>query len=177
MKITIAKVIFLALTLILIPSATGAQTPDGKTPAEESYCDQYSGRKFGICNAWYEAMDCNEPGLTNASQKACDKLEAMLNDLGVDTSPSSGTATPCPCFGDLSVEGFTQDAECSDLANGVVSEVKIDSDDNIIKLRVQAANDGFYACIGVVGELRLNISPDEANTCVSIMESFCAGLP
>ena len=174
MKITMTQVIFLALILILIPTGAEAQTPDGETPAKEPYCDKYSGRAYGICNAWYEAMDCNDPA---HKASACDNLKAMLDALGVDTSPSSGTATPCPCFGDLSVEGFTQDAECSELANGVVSEVKIDSDDNIIKLRVQAVNDGFYACIGVDGELRLNISPDEANTCVSIMESFCAGLP
>lgn len=174
MKITIAKVIFLALTLILIPSATGAQTPDGETPAEEPYCDQYSGRKFGICNAWYEAMDCDDPA---HKASACDNLKAMLGDLGVDTSPSGEITTPCPCFGDLSDEGFTQDAECGGLADGVVSEVKINSDGTSIKLQVQAvANDPFYACIGVDGELKMDISPDEATTCVSIMESFC-GLP
>jgi hypothetical protein len=172
MKISITKVIFLALTLILIPTATEAQTPDMSTPAEEDYCDRYSdsGRKFGICNAWYEAMDCDDSA---HKASACENLKAMLDGLGVDTSPSSGTATPCPCFGDLSDEGFTQDADCSDLANGVVEEEEIDSNGNRTKLKVQAINDPFYACIGVNGEPKFDISSDEATTCVNIMTSFC----
>jgi hypothetical protein len=170
MKITIAKVIFLALTLILIPSATGAQTPDGQTPAVKTYCDEYSGRKFGICNAWYEAMDCDDPA---HKASACDNLKAMLDDLGVDTSPSSGTATPCPCFGDLTEEEFTQNTDCSLVDTGLIKDTS-----NGRVLTVQAiASASFNACIGVDGQLQTNISLDEATTCVSLIEGFCAGLP
>ena len=173
MKITIAKVIFLALTLILIPTATGAQTPDGKTPAEEIYCDEYSGRKFGICNAWYEAMDCDNSALTKASQVACDKLMATLHNLGVDASPSGESTIPCPCFGDLTEEGFTQNTDCSLVDTGLIKDTS-----NGRVLTVQAiASASFNACIGVDGQLQTNISLDEATTCVSLIEGFCAGLP
>jgi len=170
MKITIAKVIFLALTLILIPSATGAQTPDGKTPAVENYCDEYSGRKFGICNAWYEAMDCDDDA---HKAPACDNLKAMLADLGGDTSPSGEITTPCPCFGDLAEEGFTQTTDCSLVDTGLIKDTSSGS-----VLTVQAiASASFNACIGVDGQLQTNISLDEATTCVSLIEGFCAGLP
>jgi len=170
MKITIAKVIFLALTLILIPTATGAQTPDGKTPAEEIYCDEYSGRKFGICNAWYEAMDCHDDA---HKAPACDNLKAMLDSLGADTSPSGEITTPCPCFGDLTEEEFTQNTDCSLVDTGLIKDTS-----NGRVLTVQAiASASFNACIGVGGQLQTNISLDEATTCVSLIEGFCAGLP
>ncbi len=170
MKIIMTKVIFLALILILIPTATGAQTPDGRTPAVETYCDEYSGRKFGICNAWYEAMDCDD-----AAHKApaCDNLKAMLDDLGGDTSPSGEITTPCPCFGDLTEEEFTQNTDCSLVDTGLIKDTS-----NGRVLTVQAiASASFNACIGVDGQLQTNISLDEATTCVSLIEGFCAGLP
>ena len=170
MKIIMTKVIFLALILILIPTATGAQTPDGQTPVEETYCDQYSGRKFGICNAWYEAMDCNNPA---HKASACDNLKAMLDDLSVDTSPSGDITTPCPCFGDLTEEGFTESTDCSGVNDGLIKDTS-----NGSVLTVQAiASASFNACIGVDGQPQLNISLDEATTCVSLIEGFCAGLP
>ncbi len=170
MKITMTKVIFLALILILIPTATGAQTPDGQTPAEETYCDEYSGRKFGICNAWYEAMDCDDAA---HKASACDNLKAMLDSLGADTSPSGEITTPCPCFGDLTEEEFTQNTDCSLVDTGLIKDTS-----NGSVLTVQAiASASFNACIGVDGQLQTNISLDEATTCVSLIEGFCAGLP
>ncbi len=167
MKITMTQVIFLALILILIPTATGAQTPDGQTPAEETYCDQYSGRKFGICNAWYEAMDCDYAG---QKASACNNLKAMLDDLSGDGSPSGEITTPCPCFGDLTEEGFTQNTDCSLVDTGLIKDTS-----NGSVLIVQAiASTGFNACIGVDGQLQMNISLDEANGCVSMIEGFCA---
>lgn len=166
MKITMTKVIFLALILILIPTATGAQTPDGRTPAEEYYCDQYSGRKFGICNVWYEAMDCDDAA---HKASACDNLKVMLGDLGVDTSPSGEITTPCPCFGDLTEEGFTENTDCSSVDDGLIKDTS-----SGIVLTVQAvATVDFNACIGVDGQLQ-TISLDAANSCVNMIEGFCA---
>ena len=167
MKITVTKIIFLALTLILIPTATEAQTPDGDTPAKETYCDEYSGRAYGICNAWYEAMDCDDPA---HKASACDNLKAMLDDLAVDTSPSGETTTPCPCFGDLSDEGFTENTDCSIVNTGLIKDTSSGS-----VLTVQAiASASFNACIGVDGQPQLTISLDEATTCVGLIEGFCA---
>ncbi len=50
-----------------------ASTPDGETPAEEHVCDGYRGAAFGLCNAYCEAMDCDDD--PNADQDACDKVE------------------------------------------------------------------------------------------------------
>jgi len=166
MKITMTKVIFLALILILIPTATGAQTPDGQTPAEETYCDRYSGRKFGICNVWYEAMDCVDPA---HKASACDNLKAMLNDLGVDTSPSGEITTPCPCFGDLTEEGFTENTDCSSVDDGLIKDT---SSGTVLTVQAVATVD-FNACIGVDGQLQ-TISLDAANSCVNMIEGFCA---
>lgn len=57
----------------LISSPVGvASTPDGETPAEEHVCDGYSGAAFGLCNAYCEAMDCDDD--PNADQEACDTV-------------------------------------------------------------------------------------------------------
>ena len=47
-----------------------ASTPDGQPPAKKSVCSQLSGKEFGVCNAYCEAMDCDNPN-SKASNKAC----------------------------------------------------------------------------------------------------------
>jgi hypothetical protein len=172
MKITITKVIFLALTLILIPTAAEAQTPDGLTPAQETYCDKYSGRAYGICNAWYEAMDCGSSDPTKASQVACEKLWATLDNLGVDTSPSGDSTIPCPCFGDLDTVFNGDTPTCSPADNPTLVSTA--------GKQVQAtasSKDGFNACIKPDGQILFDISFEEATSCVNLIEAFCAGLP
>lgn len=75
---------FLPLALFLI-LATGAlaQTPDGETPAEEVTCDAYSGRAFGLCNAYCEAIDCDMfPG------PSCEVLRVVFQSkTGTDLFP------------------------------------------------------------------------------------------
>ena len=45
----------------LIVAGAFAQTPDGRTPAEETVCTDagLSGAAFGLCNAYCEAQDCD----------------------------------------------------------------------------------------------------------------------
>ncbi len=172
MKITVTKIIFLALTLILTPTAAGAQTPDSETPAVEFHCNDYSGRAYGICVAWYEAMDCDSSELTKASQVACDKLRVTLNNLGVDASPSGESTIPCPCFGDLDTVFNGDTPTCSPPDNPTMV--------SIAGKQVQAtasSEDGFNACIGPDGQILFDISFEEATSCVNIIEAFCAGLP
>ncbi len=79
------------------------------------------------------------------------------------------TAAACPCFGDLTEEGFTQNTDCSSVDNGLIRDTS-----NGTVLTVQAvAISGFNACVGVDGPPQF-INPDEANTCVSMIEGFCA---
>ncbi len=169
MKITMTKIIFLALILILIPTGAEAQTPDGETPAKEAYCDEYSGRAYGICNAWYEAMDCDNPA---HKASACDKLRATLDNLGVDASPSGESTIPCPCFGDLDTVFNGDTPTCSPPDNPTMV--------SIAGKQVQAtasSKDGFNACIRPDGQILFDISFEEATSCVNLIEAFCAGLP
>ena len=45
----------------LLAAGAFAQTPDGRTPAEESVCTDagLTGAAFGLCNAYCEAQDCD----------------------------------------------------------------------------------------------------------------------
>ena len=57
---------------ILVSGPVLAQTPDGETPAEEWVCDGlFDDLSFGICNAYCEAMDCDNPNRAKANDKAC----------------------------------------------------------------------------------------------------------
>ena len=84
------------------PTPVMAQTPDGETPAEESVCDDLTGKAWGLCNAYCEAMDC-ESGDQQASDTACDRV--LDNFLA-----ASGGAEP-PCVGDSSIPCIER-AEC-----------------------------------------------------------------
>jgi hypothetical protein len=54
-------------------SATAAMasgTPDGVTPAVETVCDGETGAAYGLCTAYCEAMDCDDPNV-EAAPTAC----------------------------------------------------------------------------------------------------------
>jgi len=172
MKITIAKVIFLALTLILIPSTTAAKGPDRVTPAEEYVCDGHTGKAYGLCNAYCEAMDCDSPD-RKASPKACAQTLANYQKL-MDVKPpcyAPVNAAACPCFGDLDVLfNGTSSPSCSPDENPTLIS---DASSGTLVQAVALLKLEFYACIGVDGQLQ-TISLDEANGCVSMIEGFCA---
>lgn len=59
--------------VIDVGASTQALTPDGVTPAEENICDEFSGKAYGTCNAFCEAMDCHlDP--TTANSTGCAKV-------------------------------------------------------------------------------------------------------
>lgn len=69
-KFRLFGVLFLAFSLTGLPA--GAQTPDEYTPAVEWVCDGvFDDLSFGICNAYCEAMDCDNPDRVKANDKAC----------------------------------------------------------------------------------------------------------
>ena len=88
-------ILALAIGLCLgFAGMTGAQTPDGDTPAEEDICAGEIGAAFGLCNAYCEAMDCDSDN-PSASAKACGKVFGKFEQI-------TGTVLPCeitcPCF-------------------------------------------------------------------------------
>ncbi len=77
----------LAAGLVLaVPLIASAQTPDGKTPAVETVCDGEKGAAFGLCNAYCEAMDCDN--LPEASPGACEAVRGQFNRI-------TGRDLPC----------------------------------------------------------------------------------
>ena len=84
---------FLKTTLFavccFVMSTVMASTTDGMTPADETICDNESGKSFGICNAYCEAMDCDNPD-RKASNKACEKKFEQWLAL-------NGEGVPLPC--------------------------------------------------------------------------------
>ena len=63
------KIGFLALACCMSFGVV-ASTPDGQPPAQESVCSQLSGKEFGVCKAYCEAMDCDNYK-PKASKQAC----------------------------------------------------------------------------------------------------------
>ena len=86
----------LGLAVVLAP-ATQANTPDGETPAEESVCDdETSGKAWGLCNAYCEAMDCDADPAANP--KACERVEALYtSNTGNESLPCEEVVVECPC--------------------------------------------------------------------------------
>ena len=73
-------VLFVCLAIFGLPVM--AQTSDGATPAEETVCDGLDEVMFGICIAYCEAMDCDNPD-HKASNKACqNKVQSWAGMAG-----------------------------------------------------------------------------------------------
>ena len=137
--------IALAATLLFgLAMPAAAQTPDGRTPAEEDVCEPLrdAGRKsFGLCNAYCEAKDCD-----SFDKKSCRKLRRNMNrktgtpEFPCDCSetqeyePGVGCVCPADLVEECSLRGGVLDPEtcgCScpddvvaecDLIGGVVDE-------------------------------------------------------
>ncbi len=76
-------VLFMCLAMLGLPSM--ALTSDGATPAVETVCDGLDEARFGICVAYCEAMDCDNPD-HKASNKACQKKVQKWAGIVGDTS-------------------------------------------------------------------------------------------
>lgn len=75
-KLTPVTVAFAAATVIFgIQSQALGQTPDGDTPAVEDICTTwgFTGKITGLCNAFCEAMDCDDAN-PQASEQACTRV-------------------------------------------------------------------------------------------------------
>jgi hypothetical protein len=75
--------------------SASAKTPDGKPPSRETVCDNEKGAAFGLCNAYCEAMDCDDPRV-RASNKAC---QAVKRNFEKKTGRPLPCEVSCPCPG------------------------------------------------------------------------------
>lgn len=98
------------------------QTADGLTPAEEEVCEGLSGARWGLCNAYCEAMDCDFETPT-ASEQACERvlLQFLARSAGVPP-PCLSVSTPDRDGDDVADE----EDNCPDDANA--DQVDLDAD-------------------------------------------------
>ncbi len=90
---------FLLCFLMLgAPGAAVSGTPDGMTPAEETVCDALSGARWGLCNAYCEAMDCDSDA-ARASEKACTRVLENYRRHASQSDP------PCLASGEPDADG------------------------------------------------------------------------
>ena len=96
--------IAMLLGLLASTSSGYANTPDGQTPAVETVCDGLEDNMFGICNAYCEAMDCDDPN-HKASDAACHKKAQQWAAIAGET------VLPCNEGADIS---FTKEVSADD---------------------------------------------------------------
>lgn len=75
--------------------AVSAKTPDGKTPSEETICDNEEGAAYGLCVAYCEAMDCTDPN-QHASDQGC---ASVKKNFEKHTGRPLPCVVTCPCAG------------------------------------------------------------------------------
>ena len=95
MRKTTGTAVVIALLFGL--GGASAKTPDGKTPAVETVCDNEKGAAFGLCNAYCEALDCSDPK-QRASNEACTVLKRKFEAMTGRQMPCEVT---CPCGAQL----------------------------------------------------------------------------
>lgn len=87
------SLLVLSLAVLGVAGSAFAKTPDGKTPAVETVCDNEMGAAFGLCNAYCEAKDCGDPD-QRASSRGCEQIKQSFETL---TGRPLPCAMSCPC--------------------------------------------------------------------------------
>ena len=177
-------------------------TPDGQTPSEETVCDGLSGGAFGLCNAYCEAMDCdNEDPGHDADQKACDAIALKLfekHDVDIVADgcgfndgecPVPGVC-PCPSINPIRLgiiygtAGFCSGDESPaapcpvDVASGTTDcEVRLEPQVSALNFRVE---DGFQGCTVIDQQgnfveivLAADFGPGDYEACASAINAYC----
>lgn len=152
-----------------------AQTADGATPAEEDVCADESGRAKGLCNAYCEAMDCELGELANASPKACTKVKQNYQDAKGDaTANLPCEKVECPCWdaSDFSMTDRNRVDNC-----GVTRPVSGNIDAGRADYAFEAIVDEtgcFFVDFQTNESISVdNISYDETQACIDVIDNFC----
>lgn len=81
----------------LLPLTASAQTPDEIVPAVEDVCEAFRGAAKGLCNAYCEAMDCNDPRV-RAAEPACETTaQKFLRITHLPEMPCDDVPPPPVC--------------------------------------------------------------------------------
>ena len=79
-RLPVKLILCIVVSMVFAAVPVMALTPDGKTPAEETVCDNLAGAAFGLCNAYCEAMDCDSNN-HKASDGACQRKREKFVQL------------------------------------------------------------------------------------------------
>lgn len=173
------------LSLCLLPVASGAKTPDGMTPAEETVCDELQGAKrglYGLCVAYCEAQDCDSIELAISGQCRAPKprlLELYERKRRAEDPPMpcvTPETQPCSCFDAQELAMLPLDACFSFDFGGTTATVLSDGSESSGALVEHGEGFGQCALIGN-GETRVfEIGEDEALACEVVLRDHAAGL-
>lgn len=86
----------------------------GQAVANDDPCENESGAAYGLCNAYCEAMDCDDPEMQEASDNACERVKANYlkitgNELTCETELTDEDA--CPCYSAEDVQIMVADSQ------------------------------------------------------------------
>jgi hypothetical protein len=98
------RLVLAAAASMALSSAAVAQTADGTPPAQEDVCSGFSGRAYGLCNAYCEAQDCDSlaqetPSCQNvrrAFERSTGSTLPCQRAETTSTPTSTATDTPTP---------------------------------------------------------------------------------
>jgi hypothetical protein len=132
-------------------SSVSAKTPDGQTPAQETFCDAETGAAYGLCVSYCEAKDCTDPN-QRASNQGC---ESVRENFEKHTGRPLPCTMTCPCPGVL--ELFQK------IVSGEVIVTKCIADDDLLFLRTI---DGDNAFVDDGPPANCNVNNDPTKTLV-----------
>lgn len=150
--------IFAFAFLVFGSQSVSAKTPDGKPPSEETVCDNESGAAYGLCNAYCEAMDCDDPA-KRASDAGC---AAVRRNFEKKTGRPIPCELTCPCAGLLQL--------FADINSGAVQVRRCIADDNLLTVTTvdgdTAVIDSISPSCSVNGEPPfVELTPSELLAC------------
>ena len=169
------------LSVSLLPATAlateGEGTPDNLPPPAEDICDAEEGRAKGLCTAYCEAMDCDDPN-TAANDAACDAVRGKFEAATGRELPCEIPDDICPCSA-----YDTWDAVLSPV-DPVLNEVCFESLGDLLDYRyspmagvrahafaVSLSNSGLGQCYAsLTGHPTVNLPVTEAEGAVCLAE-------
>jgi hypothetical protein len=177
--------LFVSILLsMLLPSLSSALgTPDGLPPSMETICDSKQGAAYGLCNAYCEAMDCDDPA-PHASVTACQKVSDKFTQLTGEQLPCDdicplNDAEDYPYFfgvvnGDILLNECARDSNWIDSITGVaVWSTTYTPEPDAVAGAVWITGPGRYS--GGDGQRStIDLDVDQYHSCLGLLETAIA---
>lgn len=151
-----------------------------KAKLAESNCSSLEGRARGTCYAYCEVLNCSSDA--NSGKRLCVGLSHYFQRITQssvappctgETQTTTSEPASCPCYSDLSQEGFTDQSTCSN--DGTVALIV---DLTTFHMAQAGATNSFMGC-DLDGATQQPIPSDQASACVNIIteSNLCAPTP